>query len=102
MGTDVSFARSGFDLVIAIRGTTDKLIVKDWFAADSHFADIVGIGPPVRQVYSPGDLLALLGLAVVGAEATRPRREAYTPKHAASGNRKIEQEDFGFSPRRTR
>jgi len=68
----------------------------------SAIADIVGIGPPVRQVYSPGDLLALLGLAVVGAEATRPRREAYTPRHAAVGNRKTEPEDFGFSPRRTR
>ena len=54
----------------------------------TEIADVVGIGPPVRHVYSPGDLVALLGLAVVGAEAARAPRRPYAPKHAAPGRRR--------------
>jgi hypothetical protein len=49
----------------------------------TSLADVVGVGRPVGEVYSPGDLIALAGLAVVGAEATGRRRRAHVPKHVA-------------------
>ncbi|HSI53212.1 MAG TPA: VCBS domain-containing protein [Ramlibacter sp.] len=37
----VMFSRQGNDLVVAIRNTTDRLTVKDWFTADSHFGAVM-------------------------------------------------------------
>ena len=39
LGT-VAFTRQGDDLLIAVKNSTDRLTVKNWFAADSHFTGI--------------------------------------------------------------
>jgi VCBS repeat-containing protein len=37
----ITFGRQGNDLFVAIKNTTDRLTVKDWFATESHFASVM-------------------------------------------------------------
>lgn len=37
----VRFGRQGNDLFVAVRNTTDRLTVRDWFAVDSHFSGVL-------------------------------------------------------------
>ncbi len=37
----ITFGRQGNDLFVAIKNTTDRLTVKDWFAVDSHFSSVL-------------------------------------------------------------
>lgn len=37
----ITFGRQGNDLFVAIKNTTDRLTVRDWFAADNHFASVM-------------------------------------------------------------
>ena len=58
----VSFSRQGSDLLVAVKNTTDRLTVTDWFAADSHFASLtLGDGTVLDHA---------------GVEAAMPRNQA--------------------------
>lgn len=58
----IVFTRQGSDLLVAVKNSTDRLTVKDWFAADSHFASItLGDGTPLDHA---------------GVEAAMPRNQA--------------------------
>ncbi|MDP2809214.1 MAG: VCBS domain-containing protein, partial [Rhodocyclaceae bacterium] len=58
----IVFTRAGNDLLVAIRNSTDRLTVMDWFAADSHFASVtLGDGSVLDHA---------------GVEAAMPRNQA--------------------------
>ncbi|MDP1612945.1 MAG: VCBS domain-containing protein [Sulfuritalea sp.] len=58
----IVFTRQGSDLLVAIKNTSDHLTVKDWYAADSHFASLT---------LGDGTLLDHAGV-----EAAMPRNQA--------------------------
>ncbi|MFH1871446.1 MAG: VCBS domain-containing protein [Pseudomonadota bacterium] len=58
----VVFTRQGSDLLVAVKNSTDRLTVRDWFAADSHFASVM---------LADGTLLDHAGV-----EAAMPRNQA--------------------------
>lgn len=58
----ILFSRQGSDLLVSIKGSTDRLTVKDWFAADSHFDSLtLGNGTVLDHA---------------GVEAAMPRNQA--------------------------